>query len=214
MKTAILEFKTIGRAVFFAMTFASAAAIAGGATAGDLSIEAQCDASTGSALDAARNTAFAPVEFKDIKLGIALSSCREAYKARGGARIAFQLARALDRAGQPLPAMKLYEEASGAGHLAAMVEYARLVGERGDRRAEIALYTKAAEAGSPLAAHRLGVAYRDGIGTPADQDKAALWFTKAAAAGDGLSLELERDGSPVERASSDDGNAPADLAVN
>jgi TPR repeat protein len=170
--------KTAGRALFFAVV------LAGGAQADTLSIEAQCDASAGSRYDMTRNTAFAPVALEDIKIGPALSACREAYNAGGGARMAFQLARALERAGQDLDAMKLYAEAAGLGHTVAMVNYGGMLGKRGDPAGEFAHYKKAAEMGDMLGAYNLGVAYRDGIGTEVDGAQAALWFDKAAAAGD------------------------------
>ncbi|WP_411034584.1 tetratricopeptide repeat protein [Shinella sp. BYT-45] len=170
--------KTAGRALFFAVL------LSGAAQAGTLSIEDQCDASAGSRYDRTRNTTFAPVALEDIKIGPALSACREAYNAGGGARMAFQLGRALERAGQDLEAMKLYAEASALGHTAAMVNYGGMLGKRGDPAGEFNHYRKAAELGDLLGAYNLGVAYRDGIGTEVDGEEAARWFDKAAAAGD------------------------------
>ena len=173
--------KTAGRALFFAVLLSSAA---GSVQANTLSIEARCDASAGSRYDMTRNTAFAPVALEDIEIGAALSACREAYNAGGGARMAFQLARALERAGQDLEAMKLYAEASALGHTVAMVNYGAMLGKRGDPAAEFSHYKKAAELGDMLGAYNLGVAYRDGIGTEINGAEATRWFDKAAAAGD------------------------------
>jgi TPR repeat protein len=173
--------KTAGRALFFAVLLSGAT---GSVQANTLSIEARCDASAGSRYDMTRNAAFAPVALEDIEIGAALSACREAYNAGGGARMAFQLARALERAGQDLEAMKLYAEATALGHTVAMVNYGAMLGKRGDPAAEFSHYKKAAELGDMLGAYNLGVAYRDGIGTEINGAEAALWFDKAAAAGD------------------------------
>lgn len=168
--------KTAGRALFLA------ALLSGGASAGTM--EDRCDAAAGSQHDRTRNTAFAPVASEDIQIGPALSACREAYNAGGGARMAFQLARALERAGQDLAAMKLYAEAAALGHTVAMVNYGAMLGRRGDPAAEFNHYRKAAELGDLLGAYNLAVAYRDGIGTQIDGEAAARWFDKAAASGD------------------------------
>jgi TPR repeat protein len=171
--------KTAGRALFFAIFLTGAA----GVQADTLSIEAQCDASAGSLYDTTRNMAFEPVAQEDIEIGRALSACREAYKAGAGARTAFQLARALERAGQELDATKFYAEAAGLGHTVAMVNYGNMLGKRGNPTGEFAHYKKAAEMGDMLGAYNLGVAYRDGIGTEVDGEQAARWFDKAASAG-------------------------------
>lgn len=172
--------KTAGRALFFAVLLAGAA----GVQANTLSIEDQCDANAGSRYDVTRNTAFAPVALDDIKIGPALSACREAHNAGGGARMAFQLARALERAGQDLEAMKLYADAASRGHTVAMVNYGAMLGKRGDPAGAFSHYRQAAEMGDMLGAYNLGVAYRDGIGTEIDGEEAARWFDKAAASGD------------------------------
>lgn len=172
--------KTAGRALFFAVLLCGAAS----AEANTLSIEAKCDAAAGSRYDMTRNTAFAPVALDDIEIGPALSACRAAYNAGGDARMAFQLGRALERAGQDLEAMKLYAEASALGHTVAMVNYGAMLGKRGDPVAEFNHYSKAAERGDLLGAYNLGVAYRDGIGTAVDGAEAVRWLDKASAGGD------------------------------
>lgn len=188
--------KTAGRALFFAVL------LTGAAQAGTLSIEDQCDAHAGSRHDQTRNAAFAPVALDDIEIGPALSACREAYNAGGGARMAFQLGRALERAGQELQAMKLYAEAAALGHTVAMVNYGGMLGKRGDPVGKFNHYRKAAEMGDRLGAYNLAVAYRDGIGTEIDGKEAARWFDRAAASGDetaafNLGVLLD-DGSLVE----------------
>ena len=146
----------------------------------------QCDAEAGSEHDLQRNLAFRPVATDDIRIGIALSACREAYNQGSGPRQTFELARVLHAAGQRGQAMAMLEEAAAGNHAIAMVNYAVMLGERGDHAAEFALYQKAAATGNILAAYNLGVAYRDGTGTPANGALAAQWFERASVARDNL----------------------------
>lgn len=142
----------------------------------------QCDAEAGSEHDLQRNLAFRPVATEDIRIGIALSACREAYNQGSGPRQTFELARVLHAAGQRSQAMAMLEKAAEGNHAVAMVNYAVMLGERGDHAAEFALYQKAAATGNILAAYNLGVAYRDGIGTSANGALAAQWFERASVA--------------------------------
>ncbi|HTO33317.1 MAG TPA: tetratricopeptide repeat protein [Pararhizobium sp.] len=146
----------------------------------------QCDAEAGSEHDVQRNLSFRPVATEDIRIGVALSACREAYNQGRGPRQTFQLARVLDAAGQRAQSMAMLEEAVEGNHAAAMVNYAVMIGERGDHAKEFALYQKAAATGNILAAYNLGVAYRDGIGTTANGTLAAQWFERASVAKDSL----------------------------
>lgn len=175
----MITMKTAGLAFFIATALTAAAP----ASANGLSIEDQCDAAAASRHDRARNPAFPPVADGRIKLGVALSACREAYNAGGGARFAFQLARALEQGGQVLAAQELYREAAEGGHTVAMVRYGQLLQKGGDPAAAHTLYRQAAEAGDRLGAYALGMSYRDGIGTAADAGKAAEWLNAAAAHG-------------------------------
>jgi TPR repeat protein len=180
LRNGTIELKTAGLALFFAC----AALVPAPALASGLSIEDQCDAAAGSVHDQTRNTAFPPVEAAGMKLGVALSACRAAYNiGGGGARIAFQLARALERGGQTLSAEKLYGEAARHGHTAAMVSLGRLLQKKGDAEGAFALYSRAALAGDGLGAYALGMAYREGTGTAADAGLAARWLDVAAAGG-------------------------------
>ncbi|URK88711.1 sel1 repeat family protein [Rhizobium sp. RCAM05350] len=146
----------------------------------------QCDAEAGSEHDLQRNLAFRPVATEDIRIGIALSACREAYNQGSGPRQTFELALVLHAAGQRGQAMAMLEKAAEGNHAVAMVNYAVLIGERGDHAAEFALYQKAAATGNILAAYNLGVAYHDGIGTSANGELAAQWFERASVAKDNL----------------------------
>jgi len=146
----------------------------------------QCDAEAGSEHDLQRNLSFRPVATEDIRIGIALSACREAYNQGSGPRQTFQLARVLHAAGQQAQAFRMLEKASEGGHAVAMVNYAVMLGERGDPATAFALYQNAAATGNILAAYNLGVAYRDGVGTSADGVLAAQWFERASVAKDNL----------------------------
>ena len=146
----------------------------------------QCDAEAGSEHDLQRNRAFRPVATEDIRIGIALSSCREAHNYNGGPRQTFQLARVLHKAGQRPQAMAMLRQASEGGHALAMVNYGVELTDKGEHEEGFALYQKAAATGNILAAFNLGVAYRDGVGTPVNGKLAAQWFERASSAKDNL----------------------------
>jgi len=176
----------INAALLAAMSALSIAAIALPSTshASDLMPADLCDREAGSEHDQQRNMAFKPVATDDIRIGIALSACREAYNQGAGPRQTFQLARVLHKSGQKIQAMKLLAEAADAGHALAMVNYAVMLGEKGDNVQEFGLYQKAASTGNVLAAYNLGVAYRDGVGTEVNGALAAEWFGRASLARD------------------------------
>ncbi|CAN7555463.1 tetratricopeptide repeat protein [Pararhizobium sp. LjRoot235] len=146
----------------------------------------QCDAEAGSEHDLQRNLSFRPVATENLRIGVALSACREAFNQGSGPRQTFQLARVLHAAGQHTQAFRMLEKASEEGHAVAMVNYAVMLGERGDHETEFSLYQKAAATGNILAAYNLGVAYRDGVGTAANGALAARWFERASVAKDNL----------------------------
>lgn len=154
------------------------------ARAADLSAAELCDREAGSIFDLQRNMAFPAVATENIKIGVALSACREAYNQKSGARTEFQLARVLDKAGQKIQSQRILGEAAEHGHALAMTNYAVLIGEEGDIATEFALNQKAAAAGNILAAYNLGVSYRDGMGTPVNGKLAIEWFERASLAGD------------------------------
>lgn len=146
----------------------------------------QCDAEAGSEHDLQRNLSFRPVATENLRIGIALSACREAFNQGSGPRQTFQLARVLHAAGQHAPAFRMLKKASENGHAVAMVNYAVMLGEKGDHETEFSLYQNAAATGNILAAYNLGVAYRDGVGTAANGSLAARWFERASVAKDNL----------------------------
>ncbi|PST27364.1 hypothetical protein C7U60_02480 [Mesorhizobium plurifarium] len=151
------------------------------AHASDLTAAEQCDREAGSEFDLERNRAFPAVAMQDIRIGVALSACREAYNQDGGARTQFQLARVLDRAGQKLQSVRILAEAAENGHALAMVSYADLLAERGDRDSAFAYYQRAAARGNALAAGKLAVADRVSAGTSAGAVLTARRFVPATA---------------------------------
>jgi uncharacterized protein len=145
--------------------------------------QSDCDRLAGSPFDQQRNGAFAPVDIANIG-NQAVEACRIAFDATGNPRFAYQLARALNSVDEQDQAMNAYDTAVKDGYAAAMVNYGMLMGRLGDDKAEFAYYQQAADNGNTLAAYNLGVAYRDGLGTQADVQKALQWFETAAAKGD------------------------------
>lgn len=145
--------------------------------------QSDCDRLAGSPYDQQRNSAFAPVDISSID-NSAVSACRTAYETSGNPRFAYQLGRALNKAQQADEAMSAYDLAVQANYAAAKVNFGMLMGRLGDDQAEFKFYTEAAQGGNVLAAYNLGVAYRDGLGTKPDVQKALSWFETAASEGD------------------------------
>lgn len=143
----------------------------------------ECDQLAGSPYDQQRNDAYAPVDIAQINGG-AVDACRMAFEATGNPRFAYQLGRALNNSQQADQAMDAYNAAVKADYPAAKVNFGMLLGRLGDEQQEFRLYSEAAVSGNLLAAYNLGVAYRDGLGTKPDVNKALDWFGKAAAEGD------------------------------
>ncbi|MCO5732583.1 tetratricopeptide repeat protein [Rhizobium sp. SSA_523] len=143
----------------------------------------QCDRLAGSPFDRDRNPAYSPVAINEVDASAA-TACRVAFEATKNPRFAFQLGRALNNSEQADAAMQAYETAANSNYAAAKVNLGMLMGRLGDNEAEFKMYSEAAAEGNILAAYNLGVAYRDGLGTQLDVNKALKWFETAAAAGD------------------------------
>jgi TPR repeat protein len=161
------------------VALAAFATIAPSARAADLTAAEQCDREAGSEFDHTRNKAFPAVATQDIRIGIALSACREAYNHHGGARIQFQLARVLDKAGQKLQSQRILAEAAKNGHALAMVSYGDVLAERGEKEAAVSLYQRAAAQGNVLAARYLAATPRDEVATNVDDAVATQWLARA-----------------------------------
>ncbi|TCN36275.1 sel1 repeat family protein [Sinorhizobium americanum] len=165
MDTRIKPTIRVANALLLAAAMLLSVAATPAARAADLTATELCDREAGSELDLERNRAFPAVAADDIRIGVALSACREAYNQNGGARTQFQLARVLDRAGERLKALRILGEAAQNGHALAMAVYGTRLAERGEPEAAFDLYQRAAAAGNTVAAQHLAAAYRDGVGT-------------------------------------------------
>lgn len=152
-------------------------------SSGILAAQADCDRLAGSPNDNQRNKAYGAVDIDGID-STAIDSCRLAFDATGNPRFAYQLGRALNQAQDVDQAIVAYEAAVAADYPAAKVNFGMLMGRLGDASAEFQMYSEAANSGNVLASYNLGVAYRDGLGTTPDAEKALYWLEKAAAAGD------------------------------
>ncbi len=179
MDTRIKPTIRIASALLLATAMLLSFAAAPSVRAADLTAAEQCDREAGSELDLERNRAFPAVATQDIRIGVALSACREAYNQNGDARTRFQLARVLDRAGEKLKSLRILGEAAQNGHALAMVIYGTRLAERGEAEAAFDLYQRAAAAGNVVAAHNLAAADRDAVGTRVDGALAAQWFERA-----------------------------------
>ncbi|PDT41925.1 MULTISPECIES: sel1 repeat family protein [Sinorhizobium] len=179
MKTLIKPTIRIASGPLIATAMLLSIAATPAARAAELTAAEQCDREAGSELDLERNRAFPAVATQDIRIGVALSACREAYNQNGGARTQFQLARVLERAGERLKSLRILGEAAQNGHALAMAVYGTRLAERGEPEAAFELYQRAASEGNRAAAQYLAAAYRDGVGTRVDGVLAAQWLERA-----------------------------------
>lgn len=121
-----------------------------------------------------------------ILLGLSLSAFAEAPPA---GQEDFAQGQVLYDAGKQAEGLARLRAAADAGHVPAMallgwlyINTAEGLPERDVERG-IALYTKAAEAGSAEAANNLAVHYAHGIAVPKDLTLSLQWFLRAAALG-------------------------------
>jgi uncharacterized protein len=139
--------------------------------------------------DPTRPSGIVGVDDARIDPGRAVPACRAALAASpNDARIAYQLARALAKAGgAEAEVVELRRKAAEAGNPPAMAAlgYAYRIGSGApkDEAAAARWYRKAADRGYPQGMTSLGYAYRIGAGVPKDDAEALRWFKKAADAG-------------------------------
>ena len=149
-----------------------------------------CDRLAASPSDVRRPAGIAGVNSNQIDAAQAVPACRAAIAVSpNDPRLAFQLARALDRAGgADAEAFELYRRAAEAGHPAAMnnlgSSYGNGKGTPKDAAEAARWYRKAADAGVAIAMGNLGVIYENGTGVPKDAAEAVHWYEMAADAGD------------------------------
>lgn len=162
-----------------------AAAVAGSAWAAEPSIE-DCDRLAAHREDGERVRT--GVSFTELDAERAIAACEAAVVAEPRrARLRYQYARALHKAGNFQQALKQYREAAAQDYAAAQYALGLILGDskvvlRNQMKA-VRWYRKAAQAGHAGAGFRLGLMYRAGRGVPQDDAEALRWFGAAAAQG-------------------------------
>ncbi|WP_286719323.1 hypothetical protein [Devosia sp. 63-57] len=142
-----------------------------------------CDALAASAFDQTRPDGVPGVPFDAIDVAAAQEACLAALAEAPSPRIAFQLGRALHRAGALDDAIGYYMQAVEAGHAEAMVGLAE-AGRQKSAEESAALTEAASAAGSVIGRYNLAVLKRDGDGLTQDIAGAIALFEASAAAGD------------------------------
>ena len=148
-----------------------------------------CDRFAANPLDTTRPPGVAGVPSGDIDVVNAVPACRTAHQTDpNNRRVTYQLARALDKAGDPA-ALQLYEAAAAAGLALAMnnlgIIYQRgLDGQNKDLIEATRWFRSAADAGLPTGMRNLAWMYVNGNGVAKDDGQALWWFRKAVAGGD------------------------------
>lgn len=143
-----------------------------------------CDRLAASPYDPAR---LAPgVSFQALDAAAAVPACRaDLARWPGEPRVAFQLGRALLKAGAAEEGLAHYREAAEAGYLPAVHNIAALYAEGQvvprDLGHALRLYLLAAEAGFAPSQFSLGLCYLAGQGIIADREKGLSWIRLAAA---------------------------------
>lgn len=148
-----------------------------------------CDRMAASSGDMDRPSGVPGVAFNRIQPRLAVEACQAALAAAPGERrVQFQLARALDAAGDQVQARALLAKAAEAGSVSAMSDLALKLeqGEGGpaDVSRAVALFDQAAAAGNIAAMRNVAIQYENGTGRPRDAAQAAQWYRKAADTGD------------------------------
>ena len=82
-----------------------------------------------------------------------------------------------------MTAMRLLEQASGAGHVPAKFMLAYILDQAEENEAALRLYREAAERGHPEAQFSLGTMYISGDGVEKDLGQGRQWYERAARSG-------------------------------
>lgn len=145
-----------------------------------------CDRLAASPHDPARRGEGVPFAALDAPAAIAACAAARA-EAPGEPRFAFQLGRALAKAGRAEEALAAYLAAAEGGHLAALHNVAQLYEEgllpAAGPATAVKWYLLAAERGFAPSQLRLGLAYLAGEGIVADAAKGIAWIALAAEQG-------------------------------
>ncbi len=142
-----------------------------------------CDRLAASPYDPAR---IAPgVAFAALDAPAAVAACRAALAAAPDTpRLAFQLGRALIKAGEGMAGLEQYRLAAEGGYLAALHNIGALYAEGQvvprDLGQAMRWYLLAAEHGFPPSQFSLGLAYLTGQGIMANREKGLAWIRLAA----------------------------------
>jgi uncharacterized protein len=153
----------------------------------------ECDRLAASPFDTTRPAGIAGVDFDQISTAQAVPACRAAVAIRSNdPRIAYQLARVLQKAGNVDEAARWYRTAADAGYAAGMANLGNMYengkGVAKDEAEAVRWFRKAADAGNAVGMQNVGVMYRDGRGVAKDEAEAVRWYRKAADAGNTLGM--------------------------
>ena len=138
----------------------------------------------------------------------AVAACRNAVAAEPSVdRMKYQLARALNGAGQAGEAVEWYERVARSDYAAALVDLGLLyldgIGVKPNPATALSSVLEAAEAGDPRGMFWAARFYRDGVGVETNYDKARGWALRGADAGNSRSMTilagLYRDGLGVQQ---------------
>src|SRR5262245_20490162 len=129
------------------------------------------------------------VAWDDLDASKAISACQEAVRTfPNEMRFAYQLARAVDRAGDPNRAFTMYRFLADQGYSAAQLAVGLMYdggvgGVAADAGTAAGWFRQAAERGHPEAQRLLGLMYVKGKGVEQDLGQAMIWLRMSAEQG-------------------------------
>jgi TPR repeat protein len=146
----------------------------------------QCDRLAAHSIDPTRPPEIPAVDFDKIDSDSAISACQRALAAQpNNARVAYQLGRALDKAGKVDDAITFYTKAAKNGHVKAMVSLGNVYrDDKKDASEAVRWHRKAADAGFSEGLLELGDAYSRGSGVEVNKQEAARLWRRSAEYGD------------------------------
>jgi serine/threonine protein kinase len=148
----------------------------------------ECDRLAAHPFDMTRPAGVFGIRLDQIDAAQAVPACRVALAILpNDARVAFQLGRAVDKAGDGDEAVRLYRKAAEGGSTAALnnlgLMLVRGVGIAKDEAEAVRWYRKAADAGYAPGMNNLGIMYQTGSGVRKDEVEAVHWYRQAADSG-------------------------------
>jgi len=164
----------------------AAAMLAGLAPVAKAEVAGACDTLAASPFDAARPADVPGVRIADIDLAAAMAACTSAQAADPqNPRLAFQLGRVFQVAGEDDKALALYRQAADMGYAVAMVNVGIFLEDSAPAEARV-WYARAADLGQMLGQYNLGVLYQNGVGGAVDVEKALAYYQMASDQGDAV----------------------------